>query len=291
MRMLSSTHAPETPLAWGRVFLYCSFLADGPAAGIRDGHFNATRLTAWLMHAGSATVDSRGAHGHAEKGQWLVCLPGVRDQTIDKSALYASLHFAVESPDVSAEWTGPAVHVFKTTPTLDRSLRRLQRTRFARYMKTAGLSRPQDVPSTVIDMLQFQECAASFFRELLVELASLHTFYSPLSVRDPRVLHSRQYLSQSDFRQHFSRQQFAEQYGLSPSQLDRLWRQELGITPQYYRDQCRLKRACSLLETGRHPIKEIAYMTGFHHLSRFCIWFRRKMGESPTSFRKRQTAR
>lgn len=291
MRMKLSPSSPETPVAWGRVFLYCSFLADGPAAGIRDGHFNATRLTAWLIRAGSATIDSRGIHGHAKPGEWLVCLPGVRDQTIEKSARYASLHFAVESPDLGAEWTGPAVHVFETTRALDRSLSRLQRTRFARFMKAAGQVRPQDVSSTVTDMLQFQECAATFFRELLLELAPRHTFYSLLAVRDPRVLHSRQYLAQSDFRQHFSRRQLAEQCGLSPSQLDRLWRQELGTTPQHYRDHCRLKRACSLLETGQHPVKEIAYMTGFHHLSRFCIWFRRKMGESPSSYRKRQTAR
>lgn len=288
--MLLSTATAEEPAAWKRIFVYLTHFADGSATGIRNGHFNATRLTAWFMRTGSSSATSRGVDASARPGQWLVCLPGIRDQRIDQHARYVSMHFAVETPDNPAEWTGPAVLTFDQTPPLAQALGRLQRSKISRYMSDAGIFHPQKITAPFMETFRFQEYSTAFFYELLRLLASRNAFYHPSTAHDPRVRHSRHQLSQSDFQQHFSRRQLATQYGLSPSQLDRLWRQELDTTPQNYWEQCRLKRACSLLETNEHPVKEIAYLLGFQYPSRFCIWFRNKMRESPRSYRQRHMA-
>jgi len=287
IRMAAPSPSLGAPVNWKRIFVYLTHFSDGPATGIRNGHFNATRLTAWFMRTGSSSATSRGVHASAQPGQWLVCLPGVRDQKIDKNARYVSLHFAIECPDNPAEWTGPAVMVFDQTPSLDRTLRQLQQSKVSRYMSEAGIFHPQEIAATFVETFHFQKCSSAFFQELLQVLASRQAFCHAPTIQDPRVRHSRQFLAQCDFRQHFSRRQLAAQYDLSASQMDRLWRQELNITPQDYWDQCRLKQACALLEVKEHLIKEVSYMVGFQYVSRFCIWFRNKMQESPSSYRRR----
>lgn len=49
----------------------------------------------------------------------------------------------------------------------------------------------------------------------------------------------------------------------------------------------RLRSACTLLELGRLPLREVARASGFGSRSRFFAAFRQELGESPAAYRRR----
>jgi AraC-like DNA-binding protein len=286
---MQSTDANSGKAAlWKSLRISLFRFSDGPPAGIPTGRFLATRVTAWKIKNGSASVRTRNCAITARTGQWLVCLPGDRYQKIERSTCYVSMHFEVDNLDNAAEWTGHPALVIDDTPSLNRLLRQLQQTALMRHLRESGLMHPEEVPSTLAESLEFQSRLLVLFRELSLELDCRGvSFHSPV-IHDARLRHSRQELLQMDLSKPFARRHHAAQYGLSAGQLDRLWRKELGVTAQGHYHQRRLALACSLLERGDRQIKEIAHLTGFRYFSRFCIWFHRRMGESPSAFRHRQ---
>jgi AraC-like DNA-binding protein len=59
------------------------------------------------------------------------------------------------------------------------------------------------------------------------------------------------------------------------------------MTPAQFWNRRRLQTACALLQGDGHTIKEVAYETGFGHLSQFSFWFTKNLKESPRKFRAR----
>lgn len=62
--------------------------------------------------------------------------------------------------------------------------------------------------------------------------------------------------------------------------------QEEGVTYQQLADSIRKSLALHYLQTGQHPVKEIAYILGYNELSAFNRAFRRWMGTTPVSYQK-----
>lgn len=80
--------------------------------------------------------------------------------------------------------------------------------------------------------------------------------------------------------------QLAALCDLSPRQLNRLFREQLGQgTMQFYRE-LRLKVALNLCQQSTLSIAEIAVATGFTSLSRFSAVFRQSFNTSPTATRR-----
>ncbi|MEZ0296852.1 MAG: helix-turn-helix domain-containing protein [Candidatus Methylacidiphilales bacterium] len=105
----------------------------------------------------------------------------------------------------------------------------------------------------------------------------------PLEISDPAIASSMAMIDELALSLPWDRQLIAQKSGISPSQLDRRWRDELGQTPHYYWDQRRLRFARERLEITSHSIKEVASDLGFTHLARFSNWFRSRQGTSPPS--------
>ena len=83
---------------------------------------------------------------------------------------------------------------------------------------------------------------------------------------------------------------------LSTSRLSHLFRAELGTSVGRFRCACRFKTAKRMLAAPEVPIKEIAYVLGYHHTSSFTRAFERYVGKSPSAYRryelrKRRSAR
>lgn len=78
----------------------------------------------------------------------------------------------------------------------------------------------------------------------------------------------------------------AAQLNLSPRQLARLFRQQLGVSPAAYIERARLERAQGLLQVGQ-PIKGVAAATGYESVHGFSRAFTRGVGVPPGRFRKR----
>lgn len=78
----------------------------------------------------------------------------------------------------------------------------------------------------------------------------------------------------------------AKQAGLSPGYFLRSFKSATGKTPIQYRLDLRLERACGLLTGTAMPIADIALSLGFSSHSQFCSAFRRRMGVSPSAYRR-----
>jgi AraC-like DNA-binding protein/mannose-6-phosphate isomerase-like protein (cupin superfamily) len=79
----------------------------------------------------------------------------------------------------------------------------------------------------------------------------------------------------------------AREVGVSPNHLNRLLRQQTGLTFRQLLIQRRLELAKTLLRSGDDSCTEIALTCGFGDSNYFARLFRRRTGLSPTEFRRR----
>ncbi len=71
--------------------------------------------------------------------------------------------------------------------------------------------------------------------------------------------------------------------------MDRLFKDELGMSPMKYLLSCRLNAVRQKLvdpKYSENTISEIAQDSGFSHLGRFSYYFKKHFGVSPREFRK-----
>ena len=81
-------------------------------------------------------------------------------------------------------------------------------------------------------------------------------------------------------------EQLAQQFSMSVSNLQRRFKQQLGMTVNLYIRQRRLEIAKQHLESGLVTITEAAYDAGYQHPSNFTIAFKKAFGQPPTAFVK-----
>lgn len=79
----------------------------------------------------------------------------------------------------------------------------------------------------------------------------------------------------------------AQRLNTHRSNLHRVFTRHLGVAPQAYMNQQRLRRAAELLKNTSRPITEIAFQLDFNTTQHFATAFKARYGESPSAFRKR----
>jgi AraC-like DNA-binding protein len=73
---------------------------------------------------------------------------------------------------------------------------------------------------------------------------------------------------------------------LSPSQLGRLFRSQMGTSPLRYLKQVRLERAAQLLRSTTDAVALIAHRVGYRNASHFVRDFGRTFGATPLDYRR-----
>ena len=76
----------------------------------------------------------------------------------------------------------------------------------------------------------------------------------------------------------------AKTLGISLSRLARLFKTEMGLSLVDYRNQLRLDRFLSLVDSGGSNLLEAAYTAGFGSYSQFHRVFRALRGASPREY-------
>ena len=130
-----------------------------------------------------------------------------------------------------------------------------------------------------------QSALWGFVQNLLPPLLSAGIQLRFPDISDPRVAHSMAAIHRLPLSAAWDRDAIARAASLSPSQLDRLWMQQLGFTPWQHWDRRRLRFAQEKLRYTDVQIKEIALELGFQHLTQFSTWFRSRQETSPSAYR------
>jgi len=77
----------------------------------------------------------------------------------------------------------------------------------------------------------------------------------------------------------------AQEVGVHPTHLSRVFRRHYGCSPGQYLRRLRIERACSLLAQSRKPLSTIALATGYADQSHFTRHFKRATGVTPGAYR------
>ncbi len=92
---------------------------------------------------------------------------------------------------------------------------------------------------------------------------------------------------ENNYSHNISVEQVANYVGISRSYLYRLFILNFAISPNNYIINCRIKRACTLLEKGNVSIAKIAVSVGFENQFYFSKAFKRVVGMSPREYLKK----
>mgnify|MGYP006090372381 FL=1 len=74
--------------------------------------------------------------------------------------------------------------------------------------------------------------------------------------------------------------------GMSHRQLNRRFKEAMGLTPQQFMIRSRIERACEELRKTDRPLSDIAYELGFCDQSAFTAQFRKRMTLTPKKYRE-----
>lgn len=84
----------------------------------------------------------------------------------------------------------------------------------------------------------------------------------------------------------FSIRDLALEFHLSPSYLQRLFKDQTGVCMGEWLSENRLQRAAHLLVNSYLSVKEIAHSVGYEHASSFIRAFERRFAQAPARYRK-----
>ena len=104
--------------------------------------------------------------------------------------------------------------------------------------------------------------------------------------RNTEIVRELQAKFEKDYSEHFSLSELALVYHISESHLSHIFKSVTGYAPIEYLMSCRLSAAKNLLSSSDKSIKEIIDLCGFSDESNFSRTFKKKVGMTPTEFRK-----
>ena len=106
---------------------------------------------------------------------------------------------------------------------------------------------------------------------------------------DQRIEEACQYLSKN-LAEEINLEKMAKHVCLSPSRLAHLFREQMGVNIVRWREDQRMILAKHLLQSTCLPIAKIASMVGYDDQMYFSRVFRKRVGASPSEFRKNSAA-
>jgi transcriptional regulator GlxA family with amidase domain len=161
-----------------------------------------------------------------------------------------------------------------------------------KFITSAGVTAGIDLVLSLIEHDHGATLAREVARDLVVFMARPGD-QSQFSVRlealptHGTVVRSAMDAITSDPRRDHSLKALSSGAGVSPRHLTRLFLIETGYTPQHFIDRIRLEAACALLTGGRDSLEHVAEQTGAGSSESLRRLFKRELGITPGTYRKR----
>jgi len=120
-------------------------------------------------------------------------------------------------------------------------------------------------------------------------LMTIHSTLLDQKVRDdPRTTRAIQLIASRAIDSSFCVNELADTIGCSREFLSRNFKENVGVSPSEYLNQCRIRLAAKLLRTGDKKLDVVARSSGFSNANYFCRVFRKRVGVTPDQFRSQQ---
>ncbi|MFB9214309.1 AraC family transcriptional regulator [Vibrio sinaloensis] len=155
-------------------------------------------------------------------------------------------------------------------------------------MKSVNQLLSCEQPRDLIAKLNFESLALQLVEKMFVRLGSTTTyqdFTQPDSKTNEQNLSERikdiLYYIETQLKHSLNLASIAKHFSMSSSNLQRIFKEDVGITVKSYVRQRRLHLAKSNLEKGLVTITEAAYEAGYNHPANFTIAFKKEFGIPP----------
>lgn len=256
-------------------------------AGEKGMELSAQENSAWLVLTGEALVTHEGTEHHAGPGDWMFPKPCLRRQNFAGDFRFLSVTFRWRWPDGRHLFEDGLTKVVRAADLawLEPAAREVIDT-------VAGIAPgvPYYLGGCRISLSEGAELfgaagkwAACFARAM----EQVGVRQSSDSVSDARIAPILLRIRASLGEPQMDRERLAHEVGLSPRQLDRLFKQATGSTPTEHHDLMRFEYAREQLLEPDSRIKEVASALGFGDLAAFSRWFSRRAGCSARDYRKK----
>lgn len=127
----------------------------------------------------------------------------------------------------------------------------------------------------------YRYIASAVFNEILGEA---HCDKASVNYEKSRIYPSLKYIEENYLKSDFSLTFAAEKSFVSDVYFRRIFKEEFGISPKKYVINKRMEYAESLIKSGYHSIKEIAYLCGYTDYKYFSVEFKKATGKSPSMY-------
>ncbi|MBC2592929.1 helix-turn-helix transcriptional regulator [Ruficoccus amylovorans] len=255
----------------------------------RDAHCQPDFMGAWLVIDGEIKLQQQGKTIVAYPGEWLILKLAYGTQHFAKNTRIRSIRFQAEWPD-GQPFFNKGLSI-KTPASACPELETLS-TELLEYIQNSGLKANYELRTQTVSFDCFMEIRSLFnkwFIKLHNHLNSLGVHASRGDIQDNTALNILHQLNHMPLVNQPTIKDMAEQAGVSISQFNRKFREEIGVTPKRYFLNRKLNACRRLLAFSEVPIKEVAYDLGFKRLSDFSAWFRANEGISPRDYRTMAT--
>lgn len=284
MAPTSGSAAPLTFEDWSYLQARLLWCYEGEVAAPNRRFFSRrNQLSAWWLQEGSVTVRLDGQTWTAGAGDWMFCGPHSLHQEFSPDARILSINFTLAWPSGDSLVDQVIRVPARDHPALGRAARTLLRFISKRF-PLAGVGLRQHAVE-LADFFETQRLFAAWAQAYSKALLSIGVVPARMAGLDPRVLNLVRQLDRHDWRAPANDKKPARSAGLSAGHLDRLFVQQLGLTPHAYLQKRRLETALAALADSNVPAKKIAYDLGFSSPSHFTHWLRNATGKSPREVR------
>lgn len=240
--------------------------------------------SALLLKQGSLLVETEHGQTRATKGQWIFPCSGPRLQQFSDEAEVISLHFKFQWPGGAPVFAWKVAELIESSkvPHLEQQARQMLTIVDQRIPASGAgmLWQNAEIQTHLMLHVAFTKWLLIFVQAML-DAGHVVSRQGPMDSRTERAM---QILEALPLDSKFDKARLATEIGLSPSQLDRVFAKQFGVTPRQYLDQRRLTRSLEMMQSSALSIKQIASELGFHSQPFFSRWFRSHTGNSPLQY-------
>jgi AraC-like DNA-binding protein len=133
----------------------------------------------------------------------------------------------------------------------------------------------------------FQQIASGMVVKLLGYIISFEKQKGFSGKQIAKVIEEVRFLMRQNTEQEFNLEELAHQYNVGYSYFRKMFKKYTGVSPGQYHLQLRIIRAKEMLVSTEKSIKEISLELGFQTIHYFSLLFKKKVGMTPSEFRKR----